>query len=296
MGSSKMKICVKKDCEFKSIPQPIDNFYLDKGLKDGRANQCKNCAIKASSKRYETTVGRKKPIFGKPPEGTKFCTNKRCTLFGMPQQFDHFYKDISKGGLSSRCKNCVNNDQKLSYLKNPEKKKLSIKLWGKANPERVKTSKDKYALNHKEEKRTSNRLWAKANPEKVYLGSKRWHEANRKKSSENSLAYAKRNPFKISAINARKNAAKLKRTPSWTTPKMKAEIEFFYWLANKMTKTFGVRHEVDHYYPLQGKLISGLHVPSNLRVITKQANCSKGNKFTPETYNFTNGVAVKQEN
>lgn len=76
----------------------------------------------------------------------------------------------------------------------------------------------------------------------------------------------------LKAIVAKRRAAKLKRTPKWAD--LKTIKEIYLNCPEGMT--------VDHFYPLQGKLVSGLHVENNLQYLTLAENCSKHNKCTSE--------------
>jgi hypothetical protein len=81
--------------------------------------------------------------------------------------------------------------------------------------------------------------------------------------------------------SARK-AAKLRRTPAWLSDHDMQVIRARYAEARWMTIRTGIKHEVDHYYPLQGDLVSGLHTPANLRVIPGRENWRK-NSAMPTT-------------
>lgn len=73
--------------------------------------------------------------------------------------------------------------------------------------------------------------------------------------------------------------AKSGRTPLWLT---EADVQFMtelYQQAKALSELTGIRHEVDHIYPLQGKKVSGLHVPGNLRIVTQSENRRKTNKL-----------------
>jgi 5-methylcytosine-specific restriction endonuclease McrA len=56
-------------------------------------------------------------------------------------------------------------------------------------------------------------------------------------------------------------------------------FEEIYDKAKRLTELIGVPHQVDHIVPLQGKNVSGLHVPENLQILTRYENISKSNKF-----------------
>src|ERR1017187_1637876 len=68
-----------------------------------------------------------------------------------------------------------------------------------------------------------------------------------------ALAYAKRNPAKMAARAMARYAAKLLRTPKWLTKSDHIEIAWAYQIAVDKTLASGIKHEVDHIVPLQGK-------------------------------------------
>jgi hypothetical protein len=72
-------------------------------------------------------------------------------------------------------------------------------------------------------------------------------------------------------LRTKREVAKLKRTPPWAD--MQAIKQVYMNRPEGMT--------VDHIIPLQGELVSGLHVASNLQYLTLSENSSKHNKFQP---------------
>lgn len=109
-----------------------------------------------------------------------------------------------------------------------------------------------------------------------------WHKKTRStpegkaKANEASLAWAKKYPEKQNALNMKRHAAKLRRTPPWADL---TAIAWFYKEAQRLTKLTGIKYVVDHIVPLRGKKVSGLHVETNLQVITKAENSRKGNRY-----------------
>lgn len=68
------------------------------------------------------------------------------------------------------------------------------------------------------------------------------------------------------------------RTPGWLTEEQIKDLADWYFLGKEMGQFFGPCH-VDHIIPLNGKNVSGLHVPWNLQILTKEDNLKKSNKF-----------------
>jgi len=81
------------------------------------------------------------------------------------------------------------------------------------------------------------------------------------------------------ARTATRRAGKMLRTPVWLTDIDHERIKNEYKLASFLSKIEGIKWTVDHIIPLQGDLVSGLHVPNNLQVMRASENYAKRNKF-----------------
>jgi hypothetical protein len=86
------------------------------------------------------------------------------------------------------------------------------------------------------------------------------------------------------AFTAKRRARKLNATPVWANKELikstYVECEEIN-IINKMCGGSDV-FVVDHIIPLQGKFVSGLHIESNLQIITAFDNAQKANKFNEE--------------
>jgi hypothetical protein len=153
----------------------------------------------------------------------------------------------SKHGM--RCKSCV-----AKYHK----------AYRAANAERISENKKQWAIKNADHKAEQDRLYAQRHPEKRTLARKKWSEAN---------------PGEDRAAKAKNHAARIKRTPTWLSEDDEWMIAQAYELAALRTKLFGFSWHVDHVIPLNGKKVSGLHVPTNLQVIPWRDNLRKGNRM-----------------
>lgn len=176
--------------------------------------------------------------------------SKICTKCKEERPFSEYTKArFGRYGLRSECKRCRTAK---ACIQNSTRKE-AISAYGK-----------KYRKEKIEQIATQRAIHTAINKKRLTEYQKRWTLAN---------------PGKVNAKTARRRAARRNAMPKWLTKDHHLEIVSFYDEAVKKTRETGISHEVDHEIPLQGKNVCGLHVPWNLKVITKTANRRKSRKF-----------------
>ena len=185
----------------------------------------------------------------------------------------HWYLPNQKG---RGCSECGKLARKTSYHNNPEGRQKIIDAaikYGKNNREKINAKrKERYRLdlNYKENQRIKRNKryrerWA-SNVEwrnKKLQKTKEWYSNNK----EAQIAYANK-----------KKAKKLKALPCWADKK---QIKNIYKQAAIKTKETGIKYHVDHIYPLRSPFLCGLHVETNLQIITAEENLKKRNMHWP---------------
>jgi hypothetical protein len=131
----------------------------------------------------------------------------------------------------------------------------------------------------KRRERQRSKNYYEKNKEAVKAWRRAYYYRNKEKESEYQRQWYDKNRGHANALNAKRNTAKKKRLPAWLTEDNKKQIKILYALASSLTKSTGISWHVDHIIPLQGKNVSGLHIPENLQVIPGIENIKKNNKF-----------------
>jgi hypothetical protein len=189
------------------------------------------------------------------------------TCYGSPCQKHPLLEGLRR--VSGGCVECVKSALRTNRAENKERTRLQAKKdaeKSKSNPENLakKHMRDaQYRQRNKEKCAFTIAAWSARNPEKVKAYAKKTKALN----SGRTLAHT-----------VKRRLAKINRTPAWLTQDDHWLIEQAYELAAMRTKMFGFSWHVDHTLPLQGKTVSGLHVPTNLQVIPAVENIRKGNR------------------
>ena len=184
---------------------------------------------------------------------------KKCAACKLLKGEHAFYRHRrSRDGLYYICRGCAADESRRDRAKNGDSLRRGSLQWYMENTSRAKGT---------------AAAWRAANKERVSASWASWYAANR-----DSVLVRRRADPRYAAAARRRQAAKLNATPGWANAFF---IEEAYDLARRRTKATGVTWEVDHIVPLVSKVVCGLHVEHNLRVIPTTMNRAKGNRWVP---------------
>lgn len=123
-------------------------------------------------------------------------------------------------------------------------------------------------LRRRENYRINRDRYTKLNAE--YRATRKHEQSARRRRHYEQNAHR----YKAQSI-ARRDFTK-RATPAWAN--MEA-IHSFYRAAAEVSLSTGIKHHVDHVIPLRGKTVCGLHVETNLQVITATENMAKKDRL-----------------
>ena len=173
----------------------------------------------------------------------------------------------------SWCKQCENKYQKNHYhSKSAEERSAIHKKWRKKNPQYKDRAKARYSSEKRREFYNRSR-------EDVLRASSEYYKNNKEHILSRISKYRKENKDKCSYWLSIHRAKKSMATPKWLNDEHLSQIKELYLESKRMSLIKGEPYEVDHIVPLKNDMVCGLHVPWNLRIVSRTENRKKNNKL-----------------
>jgi hypothetical protein len=156
---------------------------------------------------------------------------------------------------------------------NRERTRETARIWRKNNPDKTRAQSIKWAANNSDKLKEFRKKYYWLNPEKARAAARSSYAAHRQKRVRQKADYYALN--KASRIEiCRRRLQKIKYFP--LNEIEKKMIKNYYLMARELTEQTGIKHEVDHIWPVSR---GGPHLPWNLQVLTAEENRRKRDKI-----------------
>ena len=157
---------------------------------------------------------------------------------------------------------------------------MSSKKWRDDNRAKRQSYVDKWIDNNRDYYNYHRRVYIEKNREKFNARRREVRLQNIEKERIKQRQYYEKNKERLRAqvrhANIKRKSYVIKATPKWANEFFIKEI---YHLAQLRSCHLGYKWHVDHIVPLRSKIVCGLHVENNLRVIPGQQNQFKSNRY-----------------
>lgn len=185
----------------------------------------------------------------------------------------HYYVPNSTG---RGCPECRRIYARTKYQEDPVYRKNRI---ASALTQQQKNQ-EKYNAKRRERYRNNAEFQAKRKEQINKQKRERWRNDPewRKFRQQQTKEWVKKNPHVRTHYEKLKKAKRKQCIAPWADKK---EIKKIYEKAHDISKLTGIKHHVDHVYPLISDFMCGLHVETNLQILTEHENASKGNRWWP---------------
>lgn len=185
-------------------------------------------------------------------------------------------RGVAKSGPRKICYECQQAIDNARYNAPDSRKRARKAEYDALNAEQRAAYRKAYYETNRHKWLDTESGWRFSERAKAYDAKYMAEPSNKERKKVTDRAWRQANKSYLVVKTRKRQAHVARATPSWAD---EVTIQAVYDAAADRTLETGVKHEVDHYYPLTSAQVCGLHVAENLRVITALANRQKANKM-----------------